>query len=1112
MAYFNLPFSVRISNDNPVDGDRYLTANATQRSELFSDGRAYEGLLSYHQDTGKLYILDNVSTQTWSEIGRTSDVGTVTSVSSSTTNQLTVANGTSTPLLSIVTGVVSDGGTALATGDQIHTFVTSQGYTKTVSSSTTNQLTVANGTSTPQLSIVTGAVTSDGTSLATGDQIYDFVIGLGYSTTTGTVTSVTAGNGMTQTGTSTINPTLNVVSHTGAAGSIGTINVSVDAIGVNLGTTSTTAFRGDYGNTAYTHAGTTSGSVHGSTTVGGNFLRLTNPSAVRFVRINANNSISALGATDFRTAIGAGTVTSVGTNAPLTGTVTGSGNLSITQATPSTDGYLSSTDWITFNNKTSNTGTVTSVGLSVPTGLSVSGSPVTTFGTIALTFTSGYSIPTTTKQGQWDTAYTNRITSLTTTGTSGNATLTSNTLNIPNYTYTLPLAANGTRGGVQIGYTATGANLPVAISSEKMYVALTKSAIENQLTGNITSHEHSYSTLTLGTTSTTAFRGDYGNTAYTNRITSLTTTGTSGNATLTSNTLNIPNYTYTLTKAGVEGVLTGNITSHTHSYDNYSGWRLYTDTTDRGDISSGEQVRFVGGTNVTIGYTDTNNVITINSTGGGVSWNGSTENAIGTFGSSTTIDAEPNLTFDGNILQLNNNTDKTIKLKDLTSSDSTPQTLNILGAKGYGDYQGTTYITYSTPTHHNNYGNTYTYYTGYDGGDVKIQGGNGATPHPSYWPSYNVGGKGGDLLLYGGDGGTSDGITGQRGDVTIKGGAIVIDSNIVDIGEQLRHIGDADTFLQFTTDRIEFTAGGLKMLSAVEGYAGGNFFYINPTGADVDFYIKGDDGVNDNLVHVEASTSRVGINKNKPTTTLDVNGSLTTNSTVTLSGIAPSEQSYVTIGTNGVLGTTTSAGTTVNFSSDNNIPYMNDDGDNFDYSPNFTFSGSQLKLSVNYGGNYAQTIKNNSSTGDGLQISLVNTSSSSSYNHIYCYTAPSGGGTQTNISKLTAEGKWYAQDFQILSDPRTKNIEGTVTNGLDIVLSLNPINYKWKDRRDDYSHIGFSTTEVKKIRPELVMSGVGDEYDSLSYSMISAINTSAIQQLYKIIDELKKEINQLKNE
>lgn len=50
-------------------------------------------------------------------------------------------------------------------------------------------------------------------------------------------------------------------------------------------------------------------------------------------------------------------------------------------------------------------GTVTSVALTAPTGFAVTGSPVTTTGTLALGFDTGYSLPTTVKQGQWDTAY-----------------------------------------------------------------------------------------------------------------------------------------------------------------------------------------------------------------------------------------------------------------------------------------------------------------------------------------------------------------------------------------------------------------------------------------------------------------------------------------------------------------------------------------------------------------------------------------------------------------------------------------------------------------------------------------------------------------------------------
>ncbi len=57
-----------------------------------------------------------------------------------------------------------------------------------------------------------------------------------------------------------------------------------------------------------------------------------------------------------------GTVTSVGTSAPLTGgTITGIGTIGITQSSTSADGYLSSTDWNTFNNKVGGSGTSTRV-------------------------------------------------------------------------------------------------------------------------------------------------------------------------------------------------------------------------------------------------------------------------------------------------------------------------------------------------------------------------------------------------------------------------------------------------------------------------------------------------------------------------------------------------------------------------------------------------------------------------------------------------------------------------------------------------------------------------------------------------------------------------------
>ncbi len=78
---------------------------------------------------------------------------------------------------------------------------------------------------------------------------------------------------------------------------------------------------------------------------------------------------------------------------------------------------------------------VTSVAMTTPTGLSVSGSPITSSGTLALSLTSGYAIPLSTSQTNWDAAYTNRITSAT-----SPLSISSNALSLG----TVPVANGGT--------------------------------------------------------------------------------------------------------------------------------------------------------------------------------------------------------------------------------------------------------------------------------------------------------------------------------------------------------------------------------------------------------------------------------------------------------------------------------------------------------------------------------------------------------------------------------------------------------------------------------------------------------------------------------------------
>lgn len=75
----------------------------------------------------------------------------------------------------------------------------------------------------------------------------------------------------------------------------------------------------------------------------------------------------------------------------------------------------------TFPNRiitaTGGSGSVTSVAMTVPTGLTVTGSPITTTGTLAVGLQAGYSIPTTANQANWTTAYNDTIVSAAFTGT-----------------------------------------------------------------------------------------------------------------------------------------------------------------------------------------------------------------------------------------------------------------------------------------------------------------------------------------------------------------------------------------------------------------------------------------------------------------------------------------------------------------------------------------------------------------------------------------------------------------------------------------------------------------------------------------------------------------------
>jgi len=166
-------------------------------------------------------------------------------------------------------------------------------------------------------------------------------------------------------------------------------------------------------------------------------------------------------------------------------------------------------------------------------------------------------------------------------------------------------------------------------------------------------------------------------------------------------------------------------------------------------------------------------------------------------------------------------------------------------------------------------------------------------------------------------------------------------------------------------------------------------------------------------------------------------------------------------------------------------------------------SSYKLYVYMDEASKYAGYFNQDSSTGHGIRVDIDATSGTS----YYIFNGYAGA---SSVASLRADGTWLAADYQLSSDFRLKENIIPVIDGLKIALELNPINYTWKDKRDNYKHIGFIAQEVQYIRPELVSYDV-DGYGSISYHRITAINTAAIHELNDKIEELKFEIELLKN-
>jgi hypothetical protein len=267
--------------------------------------------------------------------------------------------------------------------------------------------------------------------------------------------------------------------------------------------------------------------------------------------------------------------------------------LSLATATTSNAGSMSSADKVKLDGIAAGAqiGTVTSIGISMPSAFTVSNSPVTTSGTIAITaggLTTEY-IRGNGTTGNFNSASRSAI-SLTTTGTSGAATYSSTTgvLNIPQYvggvtsfntrTGAITLTSgdvttaltfvpeNSSNKGIAGGYASLDgsgvvpstqlpsyvddvlefadlASLPVTGSTGKIYVALDTNKIYRWSGTVYIEVSPTAGTIWGGISGSISNQTDLQTALNAKQSTiTLTTTGTSGAATFIGNTLNIPQY------------------------------------------------------------------------------------------------------------------------------------------------------------------------------------------------------------------------------------------------------------------------------------------------------------------------------------------------------------------------------------------------------------------------------------------------------------------------------------------------------------------------------------------------------------------------------------------
>ena len=133
------------------------------------------------------------------------------------------------------------------------------------------------------------------------------------------------------------------------------------------------------------------------------------------------------------------------------------------------------------------------------------------------------------------------------------------------------------------------------------------------------------------------------------------------------------------------------------------------------------------------------------------------------------------------------------------------------------------------------------------------------------------------------------------------------------------------------------------------------------------------------------------------------------------------------------------------------------------------------------------------------------------------------GLNDTRWEELSVHNLYRANEY-VLSDATEKKNISSITNGIEKIKQLNPVQYEWlSEDYDDDIHFGFIAQEVESVLPEIVLAprtleGDDDEYSpeesnkyNIRQSELVSYLTAALQEAIAKIETLEEKVAALEN-